>query len=196
MTELINALDRILNWLGEHQPTAAAGFQPGLPADVIAEKLNRLPFQVSQEVYELYQWRNGDKTYSSVFGYLSFLDLNSACEFSDNINDDALLKIRQQDEEPSYLFPLFDFEGEYFAVQGTEEPIATAPIFHISDDYSVSLAFVSLTNMMLAIAECYKTGVYTVNDGGNIDVIDEVKFGEIRQRYNPGTVKSLYVGGW
>jgi hypothetical protein len=50
--------------------------------------------------------------------------------------------------------------------------------------------------MMLAIAECYATGVYSVTSDGFIDVTDVTKFGEIRRKYNPGSVESLYYGGW
>lgn len=196
MTDLTDALNRILAWLEKHNPISASGFQPGLSSEIIEERLSALSFCVPQEVYELYKWRNGDVTHSMVFGYLWLLNLDKACEYSEGINDNVLLEIREQNGEPPYLFPMFDFDGEYFAVKGSEIPTATAPIFHISDDCSVSFAFTSLTAMMLAIAECYETGIYAVREDGKIEVIDAVKFGEIRRKYNPGTVESLYVGGW
>jgi hypothetical protein len=56
--------------------------------------------------------------------------------------------------------------------------------------------FTSLTNMMLAIAECYETGVYAITSEGRVTLTDEIQFGEIRRRHNPRTVESLYAEGW
>jgi hypothetical protein len=49
---------------------------------------------------------------------------------------------------------------------------------------------------MLAISECYEAGIYSVNPDGHIEVVDEIRFGEIRRKYNPSSVESLYVEGW
>jgi hypothetical protein len=194
MSDLTSALDRILAWLEQHSPSSASGFQAGLASEIIEEKLNELPFCVSQEVYDLYKWRNGDDSNSSAFGYLWMLSLDVACESSDYVNHEDLLEMRGQDE-PQYLLPLFEFDGEYFAVQCGPTLIDSAPIFHVSDAYDITLAFVSLTGMMLALAECYETGVYAVNEDG-LEVIDGIKFGEIRRKHNPGTVQQLYAEGW
>ena len=118
-------------------------------------------------------------------------------EYSQGINASYWLEVREQDGEPLYLFPVFDFDGEYFAVPGSDISTICAPVFHIGcDDGYLSLAFTSLTNMMLAIAECYEKGIYSVNPDGYIEVVDEIKFGEIRRKHNPGSVESLYVEGW
>jgi hypothetical protein len=194
MSDLTSALNRILSWLEEHSPNSALGFQPGLSSNAINSKLSILPFCVSQEVYELYGWRNGDKSYSSVFGYLWMLSLDRACEFSGFINNEDLLEMREQDE-PKYLLPLFDFDGEYFAVQGGDVLTDAAPIFHISDCFDLTPAFINLTKMMMAIAECYETGVYEVQEHG-LKVVDKAKFGEIRRKYNPGMAQFLYAEGW
>jgi hypothetical protein len=194
MSDLTNALNRIMTWLGENSPNSASGFQPGLSSNVIEEKLNILPFCLSKEVYELYGWRNGDESYSMAFGYLWMLNLDRACEFSDFLNDDNSLD-RRGLNEPQYLLPLFDFDGEYFAVQGGDILTNAAPIFHVSDCYDLTPAFINLTGMMLAIAECYETGVYAVTEHG-LEVVDGIKFGEIRRKYNPGMVDSLYADGW
>lgn len=198
MTDLTSALNRILRWLESHSPASAAGFQAGLSSEIIAAKLKPFPFEIPQEIYELYQWRNGDQSYSSVFGYLWFLDIDSACEAasSEVLNDEVLLEVREQAGEPQFLFPLFAFDGEYFAVQGCQESQPESLIFHVSDCYEINPAFVNLTAMMLAIAECYETGIYVVREDDLIEVVDEKKFGEIRRKYNPGTVESLYVEGW
>jgi hypothetical protein len=194
-TALTNALNEIMGWLQENSPDCASQFQLGLPLEMIEEKLAQLPFRVSEEVYELYQWRNGNP-YCGVFVYHRLLELDEALEVSQGINDAYWLEVRTEDGDPTYLLPVFDFDGEYFAVPGSDTLTQTTPIFHIGcDDGSVSLAFTSLTNMMLAIAECYQTGVYSVTDG-YVTVTDETRFGEIRRKHNPETTESLYAGGW
>ena len=195
MSDLTNALNRILDWLEKYSPISAMGFQPGLSTKIIEQKLSLLPYYVSQEVYELYRWRNGDQSYNSIFGYLWLLNLDSACNSSEYINQKDLWESRKEAGEPQYLLPLFEFDGEYFAVQGNEKLTNTAPVFHVSDCCDVSFAFVNLTGMMLAIAECYETGIYALNENG-LEVIDEIKFKEIRRKHNPGTVEALYVEGW
>ena len=124
------------------------------------------------------------------------MNLDGACESSEHVNDEYLIEIREDQTEPRYLFPMFDFDGEYFATQGSGSLTKTSPIFHLDDCYGVSFAFINLTAMMLTLAECYETGVYSLGENGTLEVIDRIKFGRIRQKYNPGTVESLYFGGW
>jgi hypothetical protein len=197
MSALTDALNRIMEWLQQNSPTCALGFLPGLSPEEIEKKLSELPFCVSREVYELYQWSNGNNNGCGVFVYHDLLDLETALTDSQGINDSCWLEAREEDGDPKYLFLIFDFDGEYFAVPGSDSLNDTAPIFHVcSDDGSLSLAFTNLTNMMLAIAECYETGVYSVNSDREIEVIDEAKFGEIRRKHNPGSVEQLYGEGW
>lgn len=59
MGTLIEALERIMNWLTEHQPKYAASFLPGLKYDEIQTMEAEFGFQLPEEIYELYQWRNG-----------------------------------------------------------------------------------------------------------------------------------------
>lgn len=196
MSALTDALNRIMTWLQENSPICASGFEQQLLPEVIQEKLSQLPFYVSEEVYELYQWRNGNP-YCGVFVYHRLLDLDTALEYSQGINDTYWLEVRAEDGDPLYLFPVFDFDGEYFAVPGSDSLNRTAPIFHIGcDDGSVCLAFTSLTSMIMAIAECYETGVYAARPDGYVTVTDEIRFGKIRRKHNPGTVESLYAEGW
>jgi hypothetical protein len=195
MSDLTKALDRIMNWLEANYPTAASGFRKSLSVQDIQERLDKLPFRVSREVYEFYQWRNGDESYSSVFGYLWMLDLDRACEFSDFVNDVDLLEIREKEGEPKYLLPLFDFDGEYFAVRGGEALVDSATIFHVGTAYDLKPAFVNLTSMMTALAECFESGVYEVQEN-HLEVVDVARFGEIRRKHNPGTVQSIYSEGW
>jgi hypothetical protein len=196
MTNLTNALNRIFTWLKENHPVTAEGFQPGLSSTEIEEKLSLLLFRVPREVYELYRWHNGNKTYEGIFGYLWFTNLDRAYEFSTYINDEYCVEIREQEGDPKYLFPLFDFDGEYFAIEGSNQTEGTDRIFHIGKFHEISFAFINLTSMMLSIAECYETGVYAFSEDNGLEVVDSIEFGRIRHKHNPGTVEALYADGW
>jgi cell wall assembly regulator SMI1 len=129
MTDLTNALNRIFAWIEKHNPKSVIGFQAGLSSAEIEEKLSFLPFCVPEEVPELYRWRDGNKMYgSSIFGYLWLMSLDRACEFVDSrgvfseyFNNESLIEIREQQAESIYLFPLFEFDGEYFAIEGSNK---------------------------------------------------------------------------
>jgi hypothetical protein len=200
MSELTDALERIFTWIREHKPTDVDRFQPGLSLEEIREKLSQFPCQLPREIYTLYQWHNGtidDSWECGVFVYHSFMDVDRALQQAEEyINEKSQRSYREQEGFPLYLFPFCDFEGEYFAVSGVDLETDSTPVFFISEIGEIALAFSSLTNMMSALAECYETGIYVVKDNGFVEVVEEVKFGEIRLKHNPGTVKKLYASGW
>ena len=200
MTELTQSLDRILAWLQHNDPEGASGFRPGLSSENISKKLQELPFKVSREVQELYQWRDGDTRCESVFICHWLLPLDDALAVSqEHVNCESSIDLRLKDGEPHYLFPLFEFEGEFFAVLGQETYSDTAPIFHISNccDVSTKPVFNSLAGMMKTLAECYETGLYEtglsfIESDIGLDT-DSEQFYKIRHRYNPGTAERVFA---
>ena len=57
MSELIDALDRIVNWLEKHpceKYSSVDVLQPGLSYEEIKRRVADLPVMISEEVYELY----------------------------------------------------------------------------------------------------------------------------------------------
>jgi len=193
---LIDSLERILNWLKSNVPEYEDDFLPGLTHGEIEEKVKDLPFKLPQEVYDLYQWRNGSASESGIFLYLHHSPLERALENSEFTNYPEGIDIRIEDNDPPYLFPVFEFEGEYFAVQGDVAEAETSLVFHIGSEGGTSLVFNSLTTMMLSIAESYESGVYICQPENNyMNWEDMKKSGEIRLKYNPGTVKQIYSEG-
>lgn len=60
MSLITQSCDRLLTCLQEHFPWDAERFQPGLSREEIEQKAQELPFSLPEEVYELYQWWNGN----------------------------------------------------------------------------------------------------------------------------------------
>jgi hypothetical protein len=60
MSLVKQSCDRLLACLQERFPWDAERFQSGLSREEIEEKSRELPFPLPEEIYELYQWRNGN----------------------------------------------------------------------------------------------------------------------------------------
>ena len=59
MSGLTEALEFIFNWMMQNMPNHPALMRKGLSRDVIEAKIQELPFYLPEEIYELYEWRNG-----------------------------------------------------------------------------------------------------------------------------------------
>ena len=92
MSVLTVALERIMNWLRQHQPSYAASFLPGLKLDEIQELEKELGFKLPEEIYQLYQWRNGteEDAMALVFPSMLFLPLSEAIGISQAWNESIL----------------------------------------------------------------------------------------------------------
>ena len=177
MSELTNALNRILNWFENNKPSTIESLQPGLTIEEIEEKAKDLPFRLTQEVYELYQWRNGMiDDGSCFFRYYRFISLEEALEELKLMEEAWGLSL------PFGWFPLFEYEGEYFSIVGAEENTENSLILRTYE--GIDIIHRSLTNMMLCIAEFYETGAYYIGESGNLEE-NEVAAKNILLKYNP-----------
>ncbi len=87
MSVLTQALERIRNHHLEHNPELAEKLQPGLTRKEIDERIKDLGFPFPEELYELYQWRNGMEGDASSLPFLyayGFLPLEDAVKASLN----------------------------------------------------------------------------------------------------------------
>ncbi len=177
MSELTNALNIILNWFQNNKPSTIKSLQPGLTIEEIESKVKDLPFRLTEEVIELYQWRNGMiDDGSCFFRYYRFLPLEETLEESTLCEEAWGLSL------PFGWFPLFEFEGEFFAVVGAEENTENSLILNTYE--GIDIIHRSLTNMMLYIAECYETGVYYIDESGNLEE-NQITAKNILLKYNP-----------
>lgn len=87
MTELTDALDRIIICLEENEELSFARFeslQMGISYEQIQEKIINLPLCLPREVHELYHWANGawfgEEDWGRFFDYHWFMPLDSAVE--------------------------------------------------------------------------------------------------------------------
>lgn len=113
---------------------------------------------------------------SCFFKYYRFFPLGYAIEESNLCEEAWGLSL------PFGWFPLFEFEGEFFAVVGAEENTENSLILHTYE--GIDIIHRSLTNMISCIAECYETGAYYIGESGDIKE-NQVAAKNILVKYNP-----------
>ena len=153
MSELIHALNRILNWLKNNPSEKYASvdvLQPGLSYEEIDRRVADLPFKLPEEVYQLYQWKNGtcdgEEDFSKFFNGYTFLSLEAAI----NEYEDKNWK--------SYWFPIFYLDSrDYFVLLYKSENVAPISRIYLGGGEDEEVLFSSLTNMMLLIAKSYES---------------------------------------
>jgi hypothetical protein len=190
---MADALERIMMWLESNAPSSAAAFAPGLQPEAIRSTLEALPFKVSQEVHDLYCWRNGTEqhTLHRFFYDFVFRSVEDAVACAGYMNEE-FKEIRQLEGDLTYLFPIFDLEKDYFVVAGNSMAMAISPVYMTDCIDPTSLAFNSLTVMLLTIAEAYESGVYTVDPEGDVECSNTELFGEIARKYNVDPTGRLF----
>ncbi|MBE9032861.1 hypothetical protein IQ266_24295 [filamentous cyanobacterium LEGE 11480] len=147
MSELTEALNSIEHWIAQHIPDHPAVMHPGLSRSEIELAVGHLPFKLSEEIYELYQWRNG-----GINPFIPHPDAWDLARF-------PALKETLANVDPDYpLFPLFNLEYGLYFVIGSEAACAALPIY-CSDAPEECLEgeqapqYESLTAMMQALAQ-------------------------------------------
>lgn len=156
MSVLSEKLEQLEYWLWQHHPIVAESLPSGLTREEINSQAQCLPFQLSKEIQELYQWHNGC---FSLFGSayldegLGFLSLEKAIQYSHY----------QEAGHVSQKLNILGFHmfGEFerwlhFAVCNEDE---TSPILLVIDDPYTRLAYASVTSMVLTTLECYERGI-------------------------------------
>ena len=111
MTAIKNNLKRIWDCIEQKAPEVKDLFQPGLKFEEIDEITKKLPFKLPQEVYELYQWRNGLLDNNCFDFYGSYTSLSG--HFDPLEETIPHIKKVNDDNEVFYFLIVFYFSGEF-----------------------------------------------------------------------------------
>lgn len=186
---MIEALERIMNWLRKHQPDYAASFLPGLKPDEIQAAEAELGFKLPEEIYQLYQWRNGTKkdAMAICFPPMQFLPLSEAIEYSQGWNGYILEEKKFMEDSKWYeTSPLFIFiqdNCDFCGIPVVDYQIEKSPVVVLGEGYMPHIFYTSLTDMMFTLAECYETNAYYLGKDGYVEE-DECKAAEVLRKYN------------
>lgn len=178
MSLLTETLERIFKHLQQNRPEVASLLKPGLKFEEIQSKIRNLPFRLPEEVYELYQWRNGiDSTNisrinlhldSSFIPHFDFIPLEQAIEDSKEIEEFRHEYTSLEDKNcHKPWFPIFGSDDlEYFLVFGDSDNNKYSSIMqcHLGGGSLPKLKYPNLTTFMLIVAECYETNAYYLTE--------------------------------
>ena len=200
------ALDSVLSQLVRLERPLVALLQPGLSREAIDEMVDPLPFKLSEDLYQLYIWRNGTQPGSyedTVFfphpaSYFAPLDLalDASIYLPESLITNPLTETWEPLEfEPSaYYFDLFSDPGDSdFLVPCSATLLEKPPIVFWSPELGTPrVHFANLESMMWTIAACYESGAYFLkNDFENESLYvdtDPTQERQIARRLNPTVI--------
>ncbi|MEA5595266.1 hypothetical protein [Rivularia sp. UHCC 0363] len=170
MSVLTEALEKVEYWLWQNYPELANSLPSGLTAEEINDVAKSLPFSLSKEIQELYEWGNGSPGIFGTLNYsdegLGFMSLEKAIA-----NTLDCEHITEWLNLPCfYMFPEFE-RWIHFAVCDEEE---TSPILVVTDDPCTRFAYASITSMVLTTVECYEKEIIVLGKYGGIKFNDSL----------------------
>ncbi len=206
MSELLDELEYILDWLQSSNLEFFDCYNPGLTRQQIDEITKDLPFRLSKEVYELYQWRNGTADLSYNNGYLPLYFLFpeqlradvicSFCSLQDSVYIyKTIREATNYDDEywnPKW-FPIGAYETKrmlYVVGDLNPSPVYLWDVGCYDDSVRV---YKNLTSMISVIAECCEFNLYKFipyEYGEDDDIVIRIDDGklelekEIYRKYN------------
>ena len=157
MSDLTDALERIRVFWEMNNPFVASLLEPGLSTQEINAKVEALSFCLPQEVYELYQWRNGISmnrareylqhipSWCSFIEHFDFLPLEQAvdeCRYLQEVKQEWIDNNPESYKEGQHLakdrelfiqdwFPILGSDDlEYLFVLGSPNQKDNSPLFH------------------------------------------------------------------
>ncbi|TYQ29089.1 SMI1/KNR4 family protein [Pseudanabaena sp. UWO311] len=125
-------LEEIYTIVSEIMPETANSLQTGLSRDAIKAIIEPLPFDLPEDFYKLYEWRNGSNTFEdNFFPYHTFLPLENSVNSYFELREGEFAKWINW---PPNWFPFLKFDAklylfldverntirEYFAELGTK----------------------------------------------------------------------------
>lgn len=176
-SETQDYLLKIEDLLRAINPLVLANYNTGLSKSVIAEKVKHTNLEFSDELFLLYEWRNGlnlkkiaDNTIVST---MFIVPLGYQCSL------DNAIKIRNINTEGMDVwskgyFPIFKSGGgDYYMVDLEKNSATFGAVFVDSPGYilagGIVPAFDSLTSFVKTIYESYKEEIFFFDDMGRFD---------------------------
>jgi cell wall assembly regulator SMI1 len=173
-----------LDWHRRYDTPVAWEIQPGLSRDEILTRIKHLPFKMSHEFMELYQWRNGvriDATSGdpSLFEFHRFLPLEEVLE-----DFKMSYPIYKSFYELADWLPVFqDPAGDGYGLFKVTSSAESAQVVFLMEGEGVQVVFDSLTQMMKTIVSCFEADVFTWR-ASEMET-DFEAMGEVAARLNP-----------
>jgi hypothetical protein len=190
MSELTDKLDFIMLWLDSINPDPNLHnfncYKKGLEQTEIDDLSEELPFKLPEEIYQLYQWRNGvdfncrNFQESSIFLFPEYQQYNVPLEFiSLQVSIQRYKQLREislsmrqsfieQNIDTDFEYwninwlPIGAFQGDSFLYADCSTEIAKISQFEAENIQRPLRTYKSLTAYFSTLAECCELNVYQV----------------------------------
>jgi len=189
MSELTITLNQILDFVAKENQDIIREFNLGLTVSEIEEIVEVLPFKLTNEVIDLYSWRDGtSSSVTDIIAHSFFLPLNEAVGIYEEMMP---LDIIDQNNNDSYFwqvawFPILTMDQDYYFVSCRNDESAGKVYKYFIAGGEPEPMFSNLTIMMKAILDCYQTGVYKIDPESTIlSLIDEFEEKKIFAKNDP-----------
>ncbi len=191
------ALERIERWAAQNDPQFVSLLQPGLTRQAIDALVSGLPFSLAEEVYELYQWHNGQQFSEFRFGMLEshmypFMPFTEAL---DEYNQFQAENYSQEVEGGSCQFPdaggwfpILGMERYFKASLGTSVGEPTSPIVGLTRDGNAYLAYASLKVILEFQSDLYESGAMRHDEETDEDFADYRLKSKLKRQHFPEAV--------
>lgn len=189
MTQTSQPLESFLNRIADGlsrlgRSTAVQSLQRGVTGETTAEVLSAVGLEASDEITELYRWRNG----LAPDAQLPLGELWIVPGFFLSSVQDVVLDYRAcaQDSrwDPNWIPVMPSGGGDFLLVD--QGPASHGAVRHFRiDEVECPIEFTSLTLMFQTYAAAFDEGVIFATDDGYLEQDDDA-FAVLAARYNPG----------
>ena len=173
---MLEVLADLEDWFNQNQHPIVGVLQPGLSDAELAGLLKGWPYQLPDEVRQLYRWHNGlTDRYMDFFPHHTFYPLNEALEIAKSYREVAGMFNQPEDDYwywKSAWLPVFgDFDGQALILTvGSNEASDSAPVLDFFNEVPEKpVLYGSLERLLQVVLECYQQGVYRVQGSGQVE---------------------------
>ena len=190
MAKLSDMGQQLLQWLQLYIPGFAEEFQPGISRAEVQSALGSLKFELPDDFYDLYEWRNGhpDDSRQSVGPVYHFNPIDLVAEEKN--------WAWWGSNSPKYkgysTLPFITDNSEFFAVALGRSYQDDAYVIYVDRVGGTYLRYDSVTSMMASTIECFMSNAYYLNDEGWIEE-NHLLSAEILRSKNPRTLAEAMV---
>ncbi|EFP97773.1 SMI1/KNR4 family protein [Vibrio caribbeanicus] len=184
-TTITEFLSTILTYLLKWQFPVCKFLNDGLEESEIRALFNSSGITPTNELIELYQWRNGTNiVQGTMLDDIQIIPGFHFLSLQDSVNNYSAMK-NDKRWNPSW-FPIFaNGGGDFYAVDLSQSTGDTAPIIgFILGEAEQEIEYQSLTTMLLTFCECYENKVVFRTEGGYLEMDDDEQ-AEIALKHNP-----------
>jgi cell wall assembly regulator SMI1 len=180
--DMIASLEQILLWHQTNQTELAPALNPGKARSAILEEFADLPCQPTEELIQLWAWHNGTRAVATPFiWYHDFLSVEQAISEYKWLTKYPLVGWQEN------WIPIFDFEGEWYFVECSEEIRQASPVgFYFLEDTETVYAYTNLTRMLETSVVWFNQNAVTWDNEQQGMTDNLQKMFEIHQELNAG----------